>query len=188
MEGYVYIVGSTTFGWYKIGKTKNPEVRVSQLGILLPFKLEVIGIWKAANHHAMEKALHEMYKKNKINGEWFEFTKKELYAASASIPSETKIYSIADNNGSFEKFSNIDEDTRNNRKIIGPRLQKLRGDFTPDERELRKVISMEHQSLRKRLKSVTGYSNNIVGLQIACNNPHTEKKVKLNIFTSIIEC
>jgi hypothetical protein len=55
MTGFVYLIGSTTFGWYKIGKSITPEVRIQNLGILLPFKIEVIAVWKAANHHAMEK-------------------------------------------------------------------------------------------------------------------------------------
>ena len=42
MEGFVYLIGSPLFGWYKIGKSKTPEVRVSNLGILLPFKLKII--------------------------------------------------------------------------------------------------------------------------------------------------
>ena len=70
-EGYVYLIGTPIFGWYKIGKSRTPEVRVKDLGILLPFKVEIIGVWKAVNHHLMESTLHEMYKTNKINGEWF---------------------------------------------------------------------------------------------------------------------
>jgi uncharacterized membrane protein (DUF106 family) len=27
MNGYVYLIGTTTFGWYKIGKSKTPEER-----------------------------------------------------------------------------------------------------------------------------------------------------------------
>ena len=77
MSGYVYLIGSPTFGWYKIGKSKTPEVRVKDLGILLPFKLHIIGVWAAENHHLMETALHEMYASCRINGEWFEFSKKE---------------------------------------------------------------------------------------------------------------
>jgi len=36
MIGYVYLIGSPTFGWYKIGKSRKPEIRIENLGILLP--------------------------------------------------------------------------------------------------------------------------------------------------------
>jgi len=68
MEGYVYFIGTPVFGWYKIGKSKTPEVRVKDLGILLPFKVHIIGVWKAKNHTLMESSLHEMYKDKRING------------------------------------------------------------------------------------------------------------------------
>ena len=74
MAGYVYLIGTPTFGWYKIGKSSTPEVRVKDLGILLPFKLYIIGVWYAENHHLMETTLHEIYSSCRINGEWFEFT------------------------------------------------------------------------------------------------------------------
>ena len=41
MAGYVYLIGTPIFGWYKIGKSKTPEVRIKDLGILLPFKLHI---------------------------------------------------------------------------------------------------------------------------------------------------
>jgi len=78
-SGYVYLIGSPVFGWYKIGKSISPEIRVTDIGVLLPFKIHVIGVWGAANHHQMEKALHEIHKDKRINGEWFEFEKKEVY-------------------------------------------------------------------------------------------------------------
>jgi hypothetical protein len=84
--GYVYLIGTTVYGWYKIGKSKTPEVRVRDLGILLPFKIRVFRVWKAENHHLMEKALHEMYAKNQINGEWFQFTRVQLRALIDAIP------------------------------------------------------------------------------------------------------
>ena len=78
MSGYVYLIGTPVFGWYKIGKSKTPIVRVRDLGILLPFKIRVIGVWKAEDHTLMEQALHEKYIDNRVNGEWFEFDRKEM--------------------------------------------------------------------------------------------------------------
>ena len=35
MAGYVYLIGNSIFGWYKIGKSISPEIRIKDLGILL---------------------------------------------------------------------------------------------------------------------------------------------------------
>ena len=139
MNGYVYLIGTPTFGWYKIGKSKTPEVRVKDLGILLPFKLHIIGVWTAQNHHLMESALHEMYKSYRINGEWFEFTKTELLNVLSSIPSETRIYPSNDVPHSLDRFSNIIEDKKGGRKVFGVKVQKLRVNFTPEEREQKRI-------------------------------------------------
>jgi len=71
MAGHVYLIGSPTFHWYKIGKSIDAAIRVADLGILLPFRIEVIAIWKVHDHHQTEKLLHEKYGKQRINGEWF---------------------------------------------------------------------------------------------------------------------
>lgn len=146
MSGYVYLIGNSTFGWYKIGKSITPEVRVKDLGILLPFKIKVIGLWKAENHHLMESTLHDIYSKNRINGEWFEFTGDDIGILISSIPEDARVY--LDNT---DKFSNIGLDTKDSKKVIGLRVQKLRGNLTPEERESRKKESIERQKENKRL-------------------------------------
>ena len=177
-KGYVYFIGSKTFGWYKIGKSKIPDVRIENIGILLPFKVEVICVWKAENRHLLESTLHDIYKNKRINGEWFEFTKKEAYDVVLSMPEEARV------SGSYSTFTNILEDEKKDKKVIGLKVQKLRGDFTLDEREGRKIMSIAHQKMRKTLKNNTGYSLES-RYQLACNKPHEDKKVKINIFTSI---
>jgi hypothetical protein len=146
--GYVYLIGTSTFGWYKIGKSKIPKIRVNSLGILLPFKVNVIAIWKAQDHHLMESSLHEMYTKSKINGEWFEFTKKEVQDLIERIPSEARVYPGVLSE-KLESFTNVDQDTRKNKTVIGVRVQKLRGNFTPEEREQKRQAAIEKQRLKK---------------------------------------
>ena len=150
MAGYVYLIGNPIFNWYKIGKSVTPEVRIKDLGILLPFKIKVMSVWKAENHHLMESSLHEIYKKNRINGEWFEFTGDDIGKIIDSIPDEVRIYL-----DKSDKFSNIGEDTKGEKKIIGVRVQKLRGNFTDEERELLKAESIE----RKKKNKAAGLSN-----------------------------
>lgn len=144
MSGYVYLIGNSIFGWYKIGKSIKPEVRIKDLGILLPFKIKVYSVWIAKNHHLMESSLHEIYSNNRINGEWFEFTGEEIGKLINSIPAETQIY-----NDNTDKFSNIDIDTKSSRRVLGVRKEKLRGNFTLKEREKRRKESIEQQKAYK---------------------------------------
>jgi hypothetical protein len=153
MTGYVYLIGTPIFGWYKIGKSKSPEVRIKNLGILLPFKIKVIGVWKAENHTLMEQTLHEMYRDHKINGEWFEFNKKEVVNIADSIPPASRVYPASGTlQEELDKFSNVDEDKKCSKRVIGLRVQKLRGDFSPEEREQKRNEAIEKQRIKKLLR------------------------------------
>ena len=151
-EGYVYLIGTPVFGWYKIGKSKTPEIRVKNLGILLPFKVQVIGVWKAKNHHLMETSLHEIYDSHRINGEWFAFSKAMANDVFYSIPSDARVYPATNSILSLDKFSNIEQDTRDQRRVIGVRREKLRGDFTQEERDEKRRIGIEVCREKKRIR------------------------------------
>ena len=157
MKGYVYLIGSPTFGWYKIGKSITPVIRVSNLGVLLPFKLVVIGVWKAENHTLLEQTLHDIYKDCRINGEWFEFAKGEVYKVFETLPKEACVYPVEGQRHPLNTFSNIEEDRKikgkKPGKVLGLRVQNLRGDFTPEERDARRIASMAEKKLKKELKT-----------------------------------
>lgn len=111
MAGYVYLIGNDRFHWFKIGKSKTPEIRVTNLGVLLPFKIKVFAIWKADNHHKMESALHEIHADARINGEWFTFSDKRVNAIYESIPREACIFwHLQQNESVFSNFSNMESD------------------------------------------------------------------------------
>jgi hypothetical protein len=152
MAGYVYLIGSPVFGWYKIGKSVTPEVRIKDLGILLPFKIHIIGVFSAVDHTLLEKTLHEIYADNKINGEWFEFSKKGVYTIFDRIPADAVVYPTENIKQSFDKFSNILEDTKGAKKVIGVRVQKLRGNFTPEERAERRDACIEEKRKSREAK------------------------------------
>jgi hypothetical protein len=158
-QGYVYFIGSPLFGWYKIGKSKTPEVRVKDLGILLPFKIHIIGVWFTNNRHDAEKALHEIHKEKRINGEWFEFTKQEAWEFYESLPKTHKIYPSSTVISTFDNFSNVFEDTKNTskgeRRVLGLKVQKLRGNFTPEERDQRRIASMYIKAGKQAEKKFT---------------------------------
>jgi hypothetical protein len=157
VNGYVYLIGNPVFGWYKIGKSISPEIRIKDLGILLPFKLQVVGIWQAANHHLLERTLHEVYKDRNINGEWFEFKKKEVYELFAKLPNTVRVFPAHwrplhwDDTGDNGKFSNVEYDKKDDRRVIGVRKQKLRGNFTEHEREEKRQAHIYQQQLNKEL-------------------------------------
>jgi hypothetical protein len=152
MAGYVYLIGTPVFQWYKIGKSRVPQIRVCDLGILLPFKIEVIGVWKAQDHTALESLLHAKYASQQVNGEWFHFSKEAVERLFASLPAASRIFPSDNNPDSvFAKFSNIDKDLRDG-KQIRVRVQKLRGNFTPEEREARRIASMKLQKEKKELR------------------------------------
>lgn len=161
MAGYVYLIGSSTFRWYKIGKAKTPEIRVKDLGILLPFKISVHAVWKANDHHSMEKLLHAKYDANRINGEWFEFNRADIVSLIESIPQEVNVFLSEEHK--LQKFSNVAEDIINGRRVLGPRLQKMRGDFTDEERDTIRQERMEQAKEFKRL-GLTGKGNKKVNL------------------------
>jgi hypothetical protein len=92
MGGYVYLIGNERFQWYKIGKSRTPEIRVGNLGVLLPFKVQIFGVWRAQNHSLMESALHEQHATSRINGEWFTFSKQKVKDIYRSIPAEACIF------------------------------------------------------------------------------------------------
>jgi hypothetical protein len=71
--GYVYLIQSPT-GYYKIGRTKNPDDRMRTFGIQLPFEVEYTCIIQTNDMYSLESELHARYTKQRVNGEWFNLT------------------------------------------------------------------------------------------------------------------
>lgn len=133
MVGYVYLIGTPTFGWYKIGKSITPEIRVKNIGVLLPFKIVVIGIWKSSDHSQLESDLHQKHSDNRINGEWFRFSKKQIDELFNLMADEISMFRLGDNADSvFSKFSNIESDCPDGHTVRF-KIKKMYGDFTPEQ-------------------------------------------------------
>jgi hypothetical protein len=137
MAGYVYLIGSPLFHWYKIGKSSNAAIRVTDLGVLLPFRIEVIAIWKVPNHHEWERILHERFRSKNLNGEWFVFDEEEIRSIVAEMAwAATK--TIAD-------FTNMDRD------FAPPGLQpnfQYSTILTPEQRAHFKKAKKNHKLVR----------------------------------------
>ena len=159
MAGYVYLIGSSTFKWYKIGKSSRPVIRMTELGILLPFRIEVIAVWKLSNYNAVEHDLHEKHAANRINGEWFSFNAEEVKAIVADMSYASTDAAIG--------FANIEQDYAPEGKIVKfafrkpPQPRKPPKDRTPEEIEFinwqrlawsewKRLEDKEEQKKRKR--------------------------------------
>jgi hypothetical protein len=76
-SGYIYCL---TDGYenYKIGKTKDLELRLKQYRTSMPYGPVMIKILKYKNMDQQEKLLHSKFKDKRISGEWFKLSKKDL--------------------------------------------------------------------------------------------------------------
>lgn len=68
--GYVYLIASDT-GYYKIGRTNNPENRLATFAVKLPFHVEYECLIACPDMRALERSLHQKFEHKRVNGEWF---------------------------------------------------------------------------------------------------------------------
>lgn len=78
-SGYVYILKDIDVtGYYKIGMTRHPYTRMKEFGVKLPFRTELIQVIETDNPEVLERSLHYKYRKQRIRGEWFKLTPKNI--------------------------------------------------------------------------------------------------------------
>lgn len=69
--GWVYFLKADN-GLTKIGCTKSLNQRIKSLGILLPYKLELLVAVETENHQRLEKKVHEdLCSEWHVRGEWY---------------------------------------------------------------------------------------------------------------------
>jgi predicted GIY-YIG superfamily endonuclease len=78
MKKYVYLISDSNTYNYKIGISNNPERRVKTLQTGNDNKLKIVHKIICEYYSDVEKALHNRYKFNKINGEWFELSNDDV--------------------------------------------------------------------------------------------------------------
>lgn len=91
---YVYLYKSYENGYYKIGVSKYPELRIRQLQTGNPEKIELINKYKSNFPYKLETMFHNKYKINKINGEWFNLGLEEELSFIQLCESTEKNYEI----------------------------------------------------------------------------------------------
>ncbi len=77
--GYIYVIKDIDItGYYKIGKTIHPAARLSNFGVKLPIRTEVVLVKKSNNAHKAEMNLHRRFKQVRQRGEWFKLSDSQL--------------------------------------------------------------------------------------------------------------
>lgn len=84
--GFVYIIKDITLTQcYKIGHTANPNRRVYDFGIALPFEIMVVMLIKVNDPLDLETTLHHTFAHKRTNDEWFKLTDVELTYAKYMV-------------------------------------------------------------------------------------------------------
>lgn len=68
--GFVYLVQSPT-GYYKIGRTSDPNNRMKTFSVKLPFEVSYVCVIETVDMKALEASLHEQFAGKRASGEWF---------------------------------------------------------------------------------------------------------------------
>jgi hypothetical protein len=105
VNGIVYFVTYDNIGWrktypvIKIGCTTNLPHRLGHLNTASPVPLIAAGFISSNQPEAQERAFHSMFRKNRLNGEWFELNR--------NIIAEIRKYVVIDD--IFDNLFNFDE-------------------------------------------------------------------------------
>lgn len=75
-SGYIYLMRleENTDPWkcaHKVGRSRHPDERMKQLGLVLPYDLTILHLFWARDYVATEKLLHEELKSYHLQGEWY---------------------------------------------------------------------------------------------------------------------
>ena len=100
---YIYLIQSLENGYYKIGKSKNPNKRIEQLQTGNSSELKMISTYQSDGFsNKIEKVLHRKYFHLKKEGEWFELSiKEEVEFQEECKKIEKKLLFLKKNNNSF---------------------------------------------------------------------------------------
>jgi len=71
---YIYLIQSLENSCYKIGVSKHPKKRVSQLQTGNSSQLKLVESYQSEHAHLIERALQRRYAHLNKEGEWFEMS------------------------------------------------------------------------------------------------------------------
>lgn len=76
--GYVYLMHAAGTKWYKIGVSKQPEVRQEQLSTKTPYEVVMISHYSDIDPLVAEKEWHKAFADKRVRGEWFELSDADI--------------------------------------------------------------------------------------------------------------
>lgn len=76
--GYVYLLHGN--GHYKIGKTKSISRRFREVGLKLPFPVEIEDYIRCDDMDSVEAEWHSRFKDKRLHGEWFNLSAEDVAA------------------------------------------------------------------------------------------------------------
>lgn len=79
IKKYLYLIRCGSSDFYKIGTSENPEERLQMLQVGCPYPLALIYKKQFNKATKIESFLHRKYRYKRTVGEWFEFSKDEIY-------------------------------------------------------------------------------------------------------------
>jgi hypothetical protein len=77
-NGWVYFLKEELTNSTKIGRTKDLNKRINNLGLILPFETELVFSIKCVDHFYAEIEFQKFFKDKRRNGEWFDLTEKDI--------------------------------------------------------------------------------------------------------------
>lgn len=75
--GYVYLLQSES-GYWKIGRTANPDNRLKTFNVKLPFQVAYKHLIQTDDMYTLEAQLHSRYAEKRVEGEWFLLTEQDV--------------------------------------------------------------------------------------------------------------
>ena len=76
--GYIYVVKEFTYGYYKIGKSKNPLNRAKSLHNSSMDGVELITYFYTNECSSEEERLHHFFKDKNVHSEWFNLNETDI--------------------------------------------------------------------------------------------------------------
>ena len=77
-SGFVYLLASA--GFYKIGKSIDPEVRRKALQVGIPGEIRLVHAIATDDMNWLETRLHRIFAAGRVRGEWFQLSDRQVSA------------------------------------------------------------------------------------------------------------
>lgn len=94
MHTWIYLIQDKYTGYHKIGHSLNPiercrELRKQKTLLPVPSEFVLIEAWRGDTRD--ERALHRIFKHNRVRGEWFSLSDSDLSALRRYFFAHTKL-------------------------------------------------------------------------------------------------